>query len=138
MKSKPSKSTKQSPLSPLLSQNEPVDWMFAFKFNAQEMPGTKSTLKKTGIFDAKGIPRPKYDEKSSKFSRHYIYATSKNPKLQLGKGNDVIGGSLNDPLGTTFGQVYLADTAPYFVVWNDQFYYHPIPPGPSPWGAVHP
>ncbi len=134
MKNNPSELTTQSLLSPLLSQNEPVDWMFAFKFNAQEMPGTESTVNKTGIFDAKGIVRPEYDEKSSKFSRHYIYASSKNQRLQLGKGNDVIGGSLNDPLGATFGQVYLADTAPYFVVWNDQFYGNPISSGSSPWG----
>jgi len=128
------KSGKKNRLSPLLSKNKPVDWMFAFKFNADEMPGTKSALKKTGIFNAKGIKRPKYDAKSSKFSRHYIYASSINQHLQLGKGKDVLGSSLNDPLGATFGQVYLAKKPPFFVVWNDQLYGHPLPIGSSPWG----
>ena len=121
-------------LSPLLSKNEPVDWMFAFKFNAKELPGTESTLKKKGIFDVRGIKRPEYDEVSSKFSRHYIFASSKNQTFQLGKGDDVIGASLDDPLGATFGQVYLADKPPYYVLWNDQFYGHPMPLRGKPWG----
>lgn len=134
MKNKPSKPTTTSPLSPLLSQNEPVDWMFAFKFNAEEMPGTAKAIKKAGIFNTRGIKRTKYDGKGSKFSRHYVYASSKNQQLQLGAGNDVIGSSLDDPLGATYGQVYLANPAPYYVVWNDQFYGHPIASGASPWG----
>lgn len=79
--------------------------MFAFKFNAQAMPGAKRRLGKTGIFDAEGIKRPSYDEDSKKFSRHYVFASSKNQEFQLGLGNDVIGASLEDPLGATFGQV---------------------------------
>lgn len=121
-------------MSPLLSSNEPVDWMFAFKFNAQTMPGSKMRLRKTGVFDAKGIKRPCYDEDNKKFSRHYVVASSNDQKLKLGKGNDVIGASVDDPLGATFGQVYLADPSPYFVVWNDQFYGHPLQTELGPWG----
>ena len=129
-----SHSGRQAPLSPLLRKHTPVDWFFAFKFNAQEIPGNEGGFCKKGLFDAPGIPRPTYDQNSEKFSRHYIVASSKKPTFQLGKGKDVIGASINDPLGATFGQVYLANKPPFFVLWNDQFYDHPIPSVPSPWG----
>lgn len=61
-------------------------------------------------------------------------ASSENQKLLLGKGKDVLGASLDDPLGATFGQVYLADSPPYYVLWNDQFYKHPMPKRGKPWG----
>ncbi len=121
-------------LSPLLGKNKPVDWLFAFKFNAQEMPGDVGGFCKKGIFDAPGIKRPAYDENSGKFSRHYAFASSAQPTLQLGKGKDIIGSSISDPLGATFGQIYLTPNPPFFVLWNDQFYGHPVRSGASPWG----
>ena len=131
---KTSTKRQRSAPAPLLSPRKPVDWWFLFKFNSEEAPGDPELLGKSGIFDAKGIKRPDYDKKGSKFSRHYIYASSANPALQLGKGNNVVGATLTDPLGATFAQVYLADTPPYYVLWNDQFYGDPMKSGNSPWG----
>ena len=65
MKEKTNKSTQPPPLSPLIAPNMPVDWLFTFKFNAQEMPGDIGGFGKKGIFDASGIKRPKYDTKNS-------------------------------------------------------------------------
>jgi len=127
-------SRKSIHLSPLLDQSEPVEWSFSFKFNAEEMPGNIAEIHDRGLFDAPGIIRPKYEGQAAKFSRHYLCASSLNAKLRLGQGKDVLGSSLDDPLGATFGQVYLAAKPPYFVVWNDQFYGQPINSGESPWG----
>jgi len=121
-------------LSPRLNSKTPVDWMFAFKFNAHSMPGDVEDLKPTGIFDAPGITRPPYDDKSSLFSRHYLVASSKSPALKIGGGKDIIGASEDDPLGATFAQVYLSCTPPSFILWNDQFYGEPISSRGAPWG----
>lgn len=123
-----------STLSPLVGPGKPVDWLFVFKFNASTMPGDPSAFSKTGIFNAPGIDRPEYDGDKAKFSRHYLFASSDDQNLQLGKGKDTVGASKADPLGATFAQVYLAKTPPYYVVWNDDFYNDPMKGGGSPWG----
>lgn len=123
-------------LSPLLTNRPktPVDWFFAFKFNASEHPGEPSRLPPKGIFDAPGVPKPTYDEDGKKFSRRYLVASSDAPALKLAKHPRCVGSSLSDPVGATFGQVYLAKRPPNFVVWNDQFYNDPMRGGSSPWG----
>ncbi|HEX5337355.1 MAG TPA: hypothetical protein VFW53_02850, partial [Gallionella sp.] len=85
-------------LSPLLAQNKPVDWWFAFKFNAATFPGDESKEPDPGIFG--GTPKDYQGE----FSLSYAVASSASPTLQMGDG--YIGGSLNDPLGATFDQLY--------------------------------
>jgi len=119
---------------PLIAPDKEVDWWFAFKFNASEEPGNPEDMGEKGLFDAPGIEKSHYDTSGKKFSRHYLFSSSANPSLQLGKGGNVIGGGLDDPLGATFGQVYLNKKPPYFVVWNDQFKGDPIKNRDSPWG----
>ncbi len=119
-----------SPPSPMADKNNPVDWMFAFKFNAATFPGCTDdgvtpVLGSTGIFG--GI----VDEYKSGHSQQYVFATSASPTLV--KGIECIGGTENDPLGATFGQIYNTPGY-YYVVWNDQFYNDPIENMDSPWG----
>lgn len=118
------------PPRPMAGPDMPVDWLFAFKFNAATFPGCTDdgvtpVVGSSGIFG--GVVEPY----KSGHSQQYVYATSANP--QLVKGLECLGGTLKDPLGATFGQVY--NTPGYFyVVWNDQFYNNPIPNRDSPWG----
>lgn len=110
--------------------NMPVDWLFAFKFNAASFPGctddgTPPAVGSTGIFGGT------VDAYKSGHSQQYVFATSANPTLA--KGTECLGGTLEDPLGATFAQIY--DNPGYFyVVWNDQFYGNPIENLDSPWG----
>ncbi|MFN8394196.1 MAG: deoxyribonuclease II family protein [Bacteroidia bacterium] len=115
---------------PLAGPNQPVDWLFAFKFNAASFPGctddgTTPVVGSTGIFGGtvEGYPNG--------HSQQYVFATSANPSLV--KGSECLGGTLQDPLGATFGQIY-NNPGYYFVVWNDQFYNNPIENMDSPWG----
>lgn len=116
--------------SPMADKNTPVEWMFAFKFNAASFPGCTDdgvtpTIGSTGIFGGT------VDAYKSGHSQQYVYATSASPTLA--KGTGCIGATANDPLGATFGQIY--DNPGYFyVVWNDQFYNNPIKNLDSPWG----
>lgn len=115
---------------PLAGPNQPVDWLFAFKFNAETFPGcdddgTVPAIGSKGIFGGtvQGYPNG--------HSQQYVFATSANPTLV--KGPECLGATLKDPLGATFAQVY--NTPGYFyVVWNDQFYGDPIESGKSPLG----
>lgn len=118
------------PPSPMADKNTPVDWMFAFKFNAATFPGCTDdgvtpVLGSTGIFGGT------VDEYKSGHSQQYVFATSASPTLV--KGIECIGGTENDPLGATFGQIYNTPGY-YYVVWNDQFYNDPIENMDSPWG----
>lgn len=114
----------------MAGKDQPVNWMFAFKFNAKTFPGCTDdgvtpVVGSTGIFG--GIVEPY----KSGHSQQYVYATSKNPTLT--KGVECLGGTLNDPLGATFGQIYNTPGY-YYVLWNDQFYNNPIANMDSPWG----
>lgn len=110
--------------------NAPVDWLFAFKFNAASFPGCTDDGV-TPVIGSTGIFGGTVDAYKSGHSQQYVFATSANPTLV--KGTECIGGTLTDPLGATFGQIY--NTPGYFyVVWNDQFYNNPIANLDSPWG----
>jgi hypothetical protein len=114
----------------MAGKNQPVDWMFAFKFNAASYPGCAADgvpppIGRAGIF---GGTVKQY---MNGHSQQYVFATSANPALV--KGTGCLGATLTDPLGATFGQVY--NTPGYcYVLWNDQFYNDPTPTVFSPWG----
>jgi Deoxyribonuclease II len=102
---------------PLMSKGgEPVDWWFAFKFNAQNsFAGCGAdTGKRTCIFggnvQAKG-----------NFGQQFAVASSRDNALSQGKG--CVGATTNDPIGATFDQVYNGNFN--YVIWNDQFYGNP-------------
>src|SRR6266404_6515021 len=93
----PAWSADETPV-PLLSKGgEPVDWWFAFKFNAQNtFAGCGAdTGKRTCIFggnvQAKG-----------KFGQQFAFASSRGNTLKQGKG--CVGATTNDPIGATFDQ----------------------------------
>ena len=115
---------------PLLSSSKPVDWWFVFKLNSAEERGDPKPPGMNGIFDVAGWKRPWYEADGKKFSQHYLVASSAASTLQHGQG--ILGTSLEDPVGATFGRVYDGDC--YYVVWNDQFYGDPRDNGDSPWG----
>lgn len=110
---------------PFPMRGHPVDWWFAFKFNAANFPGCSAT--KTCPFGG--------DVKSYASSQQFVYATSEDPTLRM--RTDCIGETTTDPLGATFDEIY--NGSPYYVVWNDQFYGNPQIPGctvscSAPWG----
>lgn len=113
-----------SGLSPLLTANKPVDWWFAFKFNAATFSGDETKEPNPGIFGGKPL------NYGGGFCMNYVCASSANPSLAMGTG--YIGTSVNDPLGATFNQVY--NGACYYVIWNDQFDNDPMPTMDAPWG----
>lgn len=116
-----------SSLSPLLAANQPVEWWFAFKFNAATFQSAESNESNPGIFG--GTPKD-YTSDKSEFCLSYAVASSVAPTLQMGPG--YIGGSLNDPLGATFNQLYNGTCN--YVLWNDQFYNDPLESQGAPWG----
>ena len=115
---------------PLLSSEKSVDWWFVFKLNSAEERGDAKPPGETGIFDVAGWKRPKYEANGKRFSQHYVVASSDAPALKHGQG--VLGTTLEDPVGATFGQVYDGDF--YYALWNDQFYGDPMDSEGSPWG----
>lgn len=115
---------KTGALSPLLAEGKPVDWWFAFKFNAATFPGDESKEPNPGIFG--GTPK----DYKGEFCLSYAVASSASPTLKMGDG--YIGGSLDDPLGATFNQIYNGDCN--YVLWNDQFYNEPMESLGAPWG----
>lgn len=116
---------------PLLGQGHPVDWWFAFKFNADRYPGrTKTADEREGIF---GGTLEDYDdqaEDAKRFSQAYCFASSSSPTLIQGEG--AIGTTLDGPVGATFGQVY--DGSFFYALWNDQFYDNPMRTEGAPHG----
>lgn len=96
---------------PLLDANHPVDWLFAYKFNATSFPTTGQQT--TCIFGR--TPDRK------KASLAFASANSGSPALASGTG--LVGTSLNDPVGATFDEICRSNLN--FVVWNDQFYGDP-------------
>lgn len=108
--------TEQSP-SPLLAAGTPVNWWFAFKFNAETFPRPASS-KPSCLFGG----QPGGDKKYSLIGQDYVYASSNNPTLAKGAG--YLGDSTSDPVGATFNEVYSGNL--FYVVWNDQFYRDPV------------
>jgi hypothetical protein len=124
------KKTSLPVLSPMCGMNEPVDWLFVFKFNSGSFPGCGNTcpIPSTG---SSGIFGGQVENYKSGHSQQYVYASSVNPELTQGEG--CIGATYTDPLGATFAQIY--DNPGYFyLTWNDQFYNNPIENKDSPWG----
>jgi hypothetical protein len=124
------KTKKLPPPTPLAGKNQPVDWMFAYKFNAASFPGCTDDGA-TPVQGTKGIFGGRVDDYSQGHSQRYVFASSTNPTLV--KGNECLGATLVDPLGATFAQIY-NKPGYYYVLWNDQFYNDPLPNGDAPWG----
>jgi hypothetical protein len=114
--------------SPLLENGHPVDWWFVFKLNSAAFPGCGSGATRQCIFGG--------DIQNYKaFGQQFLYASSENPTLQ--KGSGCAGDTINDPVGTTFDEVY--NNSLYYLIWNDQFYDDPVIHGctkecGAPWG----
>lgn len=115
---------------PMAGKNQPMDWLFAFKFNAASFPGcTEDGV--TPAVGSKGLFGGTVEGYPHGHSQQYVFATSQNPTLVKGAG--CLGATLTDPLGATFAQVYNRAGC-YYVLWNDQFYNHPIATEFAPWG----
>jgi hypothetical protein len=119
----------QTAPAPLLSQGETVDWWFAFKFNSKSFPGCGG-----GANEQRACPFGG-DVQTYTFGQQFAYASSADASLQ--KGSGCAGGTVRDPLGATFDQIY--NGSYYYVIWNDQFYDDPQITGctkqcGSPWG----
>jgi hypothetical protein len=114
---------------PLAGPNQPVDWMFAYKFNAGSFPGWDNGVMPP--YGQPGIFGGTADDYPEGLSQQYVFATSKSPTLVKGKGP--IGATLTDPLGATFAQVY-HQPGYFYVLWNDQFYGNPIATEAAPHG----
>jgi hypothetical protein len=112
---------------PLLEKGgQPVDWWFAFKFNAQKSfsgCGREVAGPRKCIFGGKV-------QAKDRFGQQFAFASSRQGKLYDGKG--CIGATTTDPVGATFDQVYNGNF--YYLIWNDQFYGDPIKSANSPWG----
>lgn len=106
-------------LTPLLAEKKPADWWFAFKFNTATYPSKEASEPTRGIF---GRSPQGYKREKGEFCLSYAVASNVTPTLQMGLG--YIGGSLGDPLGATFNQIYNGDCN--YVLWNDQFYNDPM------------
>jgi hypothetical protein len=122
--------TKLPAPSPMAGKDQPVNWMFAYKFNAHSFPGCTDDGV-TPVVGTPGIFGGTVQTYKSGHSQNYVFATDQNPTLV--RGAECLGGTLNDPLGATFGQIY-NNPGYYFVCWNDQFYGNPIESANSPWG----
>ncbi len=122
--------TKLPAPSPMAGKDQPVNWMFAYKFNAKSFPGCTDDGV-TPVVGSEGIFGGTVEVYKSGHSQNYVFATDQNPTLV--RGLECLGGTLNDPLGATFAQIY-NNPGYYFVCWNDQFYDNPIKNADSPWG----
>lgn len=118
------------PPTPLAAPGQPVDWWFAFKFNATEFPGCTDDGK-APVPGTVGIFGGTVEEYTLGQSQQYVYATSAASTLVKGEG--CLGATPTDPLGATFGAIF--DTPGYnYVVWNDQLKGDPVTDQDGPWG----
>lgn len=103
---------------PLLSKGgAPVDWWFAFKFNAQNsFAGCGADTGKRVCTFGGNV------QAKDKFGQQFAFASSSGNALSQGKG--CVGATTNDPIGATFDQVYNGNFN--YVIWNDQFYGDPV------------
>lgn len=108
---------------PLLNSGHPVDWWFAFKFNAEAFPGCGSGAQRACPFGGTA-------QAYKSFSQQFAFASSADRKLRQGDG--CIGAATVDPLGATFDEVYNGEY--FYVLWNDQFYGDPLPTEGAPAG----
>jgi hypothetical protein len=111
---------------PLLAKGEaPVDWWFAFKFNASKafagcVPRDEAQKSKQDDETRQCIFGGQVRTKGA-FGQQFAVASSKDPKLAQGHG--CAGATLTDPIGATFDQIYNGTF--HYVLWNDQFYGDP-------------
>jgi len=122
--------TKLPPPTPMAGAGQPVNWMFAFKFNAASFPGC-TDAGQTPAVGSPGIFGGTVSAYPNGHSQQYVFATSAKPALV--KGSGCLGATLQDPLGATFAQVY-NNPGYFYVLWNDQFYNNPMPSCDAPWG----
>ncbi|WP_440029570.1 deoxyribonuclease II family protein [Chromobacterium amazonense] len=119
--------------SPMLDASHPVDWWFAFKFNAASFPGCGGSAQ---VDSCQFGGSPQDYTSGNGFSQQFVYASSSQPSLSQGGG--CVGDTTTDPVGATFSQIYNGTLN--YVVWNDQFYGDPAIPSCSgtscgaPWG----
>jgi len=99
---------------PLTAVGQPVDWWFTFKFNV----ATARTNFSPNLPCLFGGQPKNY---RNGFSLRYETASSRDPAFAL--SGDLVGTSLNDPVGATFSEIYNGTYS--YVVWNDQFYNDP-------------
>jgi hypothetical protein len=99
---------------PLLGNGQPVDWWFAFKFNAGSFPECGGAQRECPFG---GTPQP-----YSTYGQQFAFASSADSTLRQGAG--CIGETTADPVGATFNQVYNGNF--FYVLWNDQFYGDPL------------
>jgi len=109
--------------SPLLSDGQPVDWWFIFKFNSESFPGCGSSAPRVCLFGGSV-------QTYKNFGQQFAFASSENGKLK--KGDGCVGDTTADPLGATFNEVYNGNLS--YVIWNDQFYSDPIANESAPAG----
>jgi len=102
----------------LLKKDRPVDWWFAFKFNADRFPACGGP-QRSCPFDRDATPL-----EGKPFGQQFVFASQSDDTLAKGEG--CIGDATNDPVGATFAQVY--NGSYYYIVWNDQFYGDPKTP----------
>jgi hypothetical protein len=103
---------------PLLDKDQPVDWWFTFKFNANRFPQCGGAQRDC-IFDHAADPpdvRPT--------GQQFVFAS--HSEATLAKGDGCIGDTTSDPVGATFSQVYNGSF--FYIIWNDQFYDDPRTP----------
>lgn len=108
---------------PLLAQDRPVDWWFAFKFSAKSpFLGCNPQVREERPcpFGGEPLTRPN-------FGQQFAVASSSN--RVLGEGMGCLGATMIDPVGATFAQVY--NGRYFYVLWNDQFKGDPIVCGRS-------
>jgi Deoxyribonuclease II len=103
--------------SPLWQADKPVDWWFAFKFNAETFPRPAGSIPSCMFGGSPGGVR-----KYTKIGQSYVAASSSGAALTDGPG--YLGDSTGDPLAATFNEVYSGNLS--YVVWNDQFYGDPV------------
>lgn len=107
---------------PLISNDQPVDWWFVFKFNSESFPqcgGAQRVCAFGGTVQHYGY-----------FGQQFAFASSANPVLQQGGG--CVGDTTSDPVGATFNEIY--NGSYFYVIWNDQFYGNPLPNKDAPAG----
>lgn len=121
----PASGTEAAPRPLLTKGGDPVDWWFAFKFNAQKtFSGCGAdTGQRVCLFGGKVRAK-------DRFGQQFAFASSNGGTL--GQGHGCVGATTTDPVGATFDQVYNGNF--FYVIWNDQFYGDPIPSGNAPWG----
>ncbi|HEY9133191.1 MAG TPA: deoxyribonuclease II family protein [Dyella sp.] len=105
------------PPAPQTSTGHPVNWWFAFKFNAKAFPLCGAGQTENCLFG--GSP--------STNSAGQQFVTANSESGQLVKGDTCLGQTLQDPIGATFNEVYNGSL--FYVLWNDQFYDDPTIPG---------